>query len=406
MSADPLRVLVVDDNQTAAMAAAMLLRREGHAVDACTDGAEAIRRIEEHTYDLLLTDLRMEPVDGLAVLRAARSRSPPIEVIVMTAYSSVEAAVEAMRRGAVDFLTKPVTAELLVSRVAAFRRAPTPGPPLLGDSPVARAVREEAARVAPVRSAALITGETGTGRRHLARWLHDNGPDRERPLVLAVPSRLPPIAELRAAGSVLLPHIDDWEPDALHALVLLLTLIPPGSPPRVLATASPEIGQRAARGELPADLYFRLAVMVLHLPPLRARPDDIAPILQMFLERHARQHLRPPLTPGAETLARLRAHAWPGNLRELENLAERATVMGPQALDALGPAGPPPAGGLPALGDGFDLAAHLEWTERTLLEQAHAKARGDIREMVRLTGLERNRLRYKLNKYELLDRGR
>jgi len=406
MSETTLHILVVDDNQTAAMAAAMLLRRDGHDVDVRHDGGAAIEAMADTTYDLVLTDLRMEPVDGLAVVRAARGGSPPVDAIVMTAYGSVDAAVEAMRHGAIDFMTKPVTADQLRQRVRDYRQSPARGIALVGESDAMQQVRETATRLASVRSTVLITGETGTGRRHLARWLHENGPDADRPLVIAQAGREIPVEQLEGAGTLLIPNVDDWSPEAHILLQRQLYTLVAGEPPRVVATASPEIAERAAQGDISPELYFRLAVLVLHLVPLRERPGDIHSLLNHFLDHHARVFRQPSPKPTTADLLRLQGHAWPGNLRELRNLAERGVVMGPHAFQMAVRAPAPTENVLPQLAEGFDLANHLEWTERTLLTRAIEQTGGDLREMCRVTGLERNRLRYKLNKFELIDRTR
>ena len=402
----PLRILVVDDNQTAAVAAAMLLRRDGHEVDVRHDGQSAIDALQQQPFDLVLTDLRMDPIDGLAVVRAARSCSPSVDAIVMTAFGSVDAAVEAMRLGAIDFMTKPVTAEQLTQRVKDFRQSPARGLALVGESASMEQVRTAATRLASVRSTVLITGETGTGRRHLARWLHENGPDADQSLFLVQPGRELPIGDLDQIGTILLPNIDDWSSEAHDLLQRQLYRVDIGEPPRIIATASPDIGDRAAAGEMSAELYFRLAVLVIPMQPLRERPVDIASLLNHFLNHHARVFGQPAPHPSEGQLRRLQGHAWPGNIRELRNLAERVVVMGQHAFDMPVRPPTPQKEALPTLAEGFDLAQHLEWVEKTMLTRAVEQTGGDLRSMCRVTGLERNRLRYKLNKFGLMDRVR
>ena len=397
----PLSVLVVDDNRSAAEAAALLLGREGHTVEVRHDGAAAIARLQEVPFDLVLTDLRMEPVDGLAVVLAARACQPPVEAIVVTAFGSVDAAVDAMRLGALDFLTKPITADQLLRRVRDFRSAPSPGLALVGDSDRMGALRQQAVKLAQVRSTVLVMGETGVGRRHLARWLHQNGLDHDAPLVMAQPGReVDPVA-LAASGTLLIPLVDDWSPEA-HALLLRqLESLEAGQPPRVIATASPDIEARVAQGTVPPELYFRLAVLAVRLRPLRERPADIGPLLRHFVSLHGRVFGKQPSPPSPDQVRALEAHNWPGNTRELANLAERAVVLGPGAFDLM-----PPSGGghgvVPSLAEGFNLSEHLEGVERALLLKAIDETNGDRTAMSRLLGLERNTLRYKLNKYDLL----
>ncbi len=400
--ASVLQVLVVDDNRSAAEAAALLIRREGHSVEVAFDGETAVRRLQAAPFDLVFTDLRMEPVDGLTVVRAARGCVPPVEAIVVTAFGSVEAAVEAMRHGALDFLTKPITADQLLRRVRTFRSAPMRGLALVGESPFMDRLRKQAVRLAGVRSTVLLLGETGTGRRHLARWLHDNGSDAHGELQVAQPGRDLPSVDPACPGTLLLPRVDNWSSEAQVRLLRQLEALSVEGAPRIIATASPELDETGAAGSLLPELYFRLAVLVVGLAPLRDRPGDLAPLLLHFLTQHSRRLGRPRPEPSPEQVARLAAHAWPGNLRELANLAERALVLGSSALNIVPTLSgdPPPA----SLAEGFSLSAHMETVERSMLERAIAQTQGDRTAMARLLGLERNTLRYKLNKYDLLKR--
>ena len=404
MAEAPLRVLVVDDNKTAAEAVAALLRREDHVVDVCYDGQSAIDHLPEADYDLVLTDLRMEPVSGLEVVRAARAAQPPVDVVVFTAFGSVEVAVEAMRMGASDFLTKPVAAEQILRRVRAIRPATLPAEGVVGTSEAARRLLSEAITVARVRSTALISGEPGAGRRHLARWLHDQGLDRSLPLLTARPGTTPDESRLAEAGTLLVPNVDTWSLEAQAQLLRTLEGLEAGRPPRVIATATSGIDVKAAKGEIPPELYFRLAVLVLRIPPLRERPGDLKPLLEHFLDQTSHAYGKPSLRPTAEQVARLSAHGWPGNVREVANLAERAIVLGPEAFDMEIKPAASPGTSLPELAPGFNLPHHLERIERTMLIRAIEQTGGDRPAMSRLLGLERNTLRYKLNKYDLLDR--
>ncbi|RME20444.1 MAG: sigma-54-dependent Fis family transcriptional regulator [Deltaproteobacteria bacterium] len=404
MTDDKLSVLVVDDNKTAAMAVAALLRREGHEVEVRYDGAAAIELLGERRLDLVLTDLRMEPVDGLAVVQAARAADPPVEVMVFTAFGSVEVAVEAMRLGALDFLTKPVTAEQILHRVRQLQPVNSAGLVLVGSSDASATIARQARAMARVRSTVLLTGEPGIGRRHLARWLHAHGLDKDRELVIARPGQTFDPGTLARAGTLLIPNIDDWSADAQVRLQRELETLEAGQPPRVIATARPAIDVLVAKGEFPAELYFRLAVLVLPLPPLRERPTDVPVLLDHFLAQHSRAFDTPAPSPSAGQLARLQSHGWPGNIRELANLAERAVVLGPDAFDMDVKPAAPADHPLPALAEGFNLAQHLEEIERTLLIRSIEQTGGDRPAMSRLLGLERNTLRYKLNKYGLLDR--
>lgn len=400
-----LSILVVDDNRVAADSMARLLSRENHKVEACYDGETAIGLLRQQPFDLVFTDLRMEPVDGMAVVKAARACDPPVDVIVFTAYGSVEVAVEAMRLGALDFLTKPVMADQLLRRVRDRGRAPPDAAiAIVGDSEATRALRDQASHLTQVRSTVLITGETGTGRSHLARWLHQHGLDRDKPLLVARPNHLPADGALEEAGTLLIPSVDDWSDDAQAALLRQLEALEAGRPPRVIATASPAVDLRAAHGDLRPELYFRLAVLVVRLLPLRERPADLEPLLRHFVQLHSQSFGKSAPMPGSEQVATLATHGWPGNVREVANLAERAVVLGPSAYEMTIKPFTGPSGGLPTLAEGFNLTEHLEEIERILLVRAMEQTSGDRPTMSRLLGLERNTLRYKLNKYGLLDR--
>ena len=327
-----LQILVVDDNRSAAEAAAMLLERDGHCVSVCFSGADAIERLEQGDIELVVTDLRMEPVDGLEVVRAARKMTPPVDAIVMTAYGSVEAAVEAMRLGAVDFLTKPLTADQLIQRVRDYRGAQDTPPALIGESDIWAALQEQVVRLARVYSTVLLVGETGTGRRHLARWLHHNGPDHAQELLRIQPGRPVDPAAMQRAGTLLLVGVDTWPHSTQQAILRQLEALEPGRPPRVVATAGPRVEDAVASGELLPELYFRLAVLVLRIPLLRDRPRDVAPLLDHFLRASSRILGRPVPEVSPSIIDGLQRHSWPGNVRELANLAERACVLGPGAL--------------------------------------------------------------------------
>jgi DNA-binding NtrC family response regulator len=306
-----------------------------------------------------------------------------------------------MRQGAMDFLTKPVTADQLLRRIRDYRKAPPPARELLGHSAQAEQLRQLAAQAAQVRSTVMIIGETGTGRRHLARHLHERGPDAALPLLTLSPSAEIDPQAVEGAGALLIPSVDDWPPEALDRLQRALERLEAGQPPRVIATASPQVDLRAARGDLSPELYFRLAVLMVRIPPLRARPEDALVLLEHFLRSHAQLFNKPLPALAADQREALLRHSWPGNIREVANLAERAVVLGTAQLHV---ESRPTAPDSEALPPGFQLPEHLERIERELLERAIAQTGGDRPAISRLLGVERNTLRYKLNKYGLLDR--
>ncbi len=402
MSTRPLRILVVDDNQPAANALARILNKAGDDVEAVHDGATAIDRIRQHRYDIVLTDLKMEPVDGLAVLDAARAMRPPVEVIVFTAFGEVEVAVRAMRMGARDFLTKPVPVDQILSRLDQLRTgavsvapesAPVKFEPM---SPAGVRLHHQLLKVADVPTPVWIEGEVGTGRTFTAQTLHELG-RKDLPITLMEvghdvtwPDR----------GTVVLPSVDELPDDAQRALVRSLRTLPDGV--RVIATAEPDARRRIAAGELRPELYYSLAVVVVQIPPLRRRLEDVVPLFEHAMAQHARRYGRQKPDLDIRMIEQLQRHTWPGNIRELVNLAERMVVMGREAaqFEVVPEAAPAP---VPSFEAGFSLSDHLEQVERQILVEALRRAGGDRNVAGRILGVERNTLRYKLNKYGLLD---
>lgn len=400
-----MRILVVDDNRSSAEALARALSKRGDLAEAVFDGGEAIRRIEASPPDLVLTDLRMEPISGMEVLRAARAQRPPCEVIVFTAYGGVETAVEAMHLGARDFLTKPVTLDQLVRRLEQLEHGPSAGEDSEDNaldanfSAAAQSSQElltTLQQVADVPSNVWLEGEIGAGRGHAAYTLHRLGrPDS--PFTTLDLAREAPWPE---SGTVVLPNVDDLPADLQRALVRRLRAVPPEV--RLIATAAPDALQRVREGVLNSELYYALAVIVIRVPPLRDRVEDIGPLMQLALETFSKRYKRPVPDVAADHLERLKMHSWPGNVRELLNVSERAVVLGTDALDLEVVRRPTP--GLPRLEPGFSLAQYLESVERRILMDALRRTGGDRTAAGRLLGVERNTLRYKLNKYDLLDR--
>lgn len=394
----PLRILVVDDNRSAADALARLLRRAGDDVEAVYDGATAIDRIGDEPPDVVFTDLKMEPVDGMAVLHATRAQRPQVECIVFTAFGDVEIAVRAMQLGARDFLTKPVTVEQVTARIDALRTkedAPSSSSTLIAESKPAKEMVEALKQAAEVKSRVWVEGETGSGRVFAARALHDFSTPDALFTVLDV-GRDEPWPE---SGTVVLPNVDDLPDDLQRALARKLKRVPEDI--RLVATAGPDGRAMVAAGELRPELYYELAVVVVSVPPLRERTRDIQPMFEEALNRFAGRYGRPRPTLEHQVYQDLSRHAWPGNIRELLNLAERMVVMGATADMPVTTRTTP---GLPALEPGFSLSAYLEGVERRILVEALQRCGGDRAAAGRLLGVERNTLRYKLNKYGLLDK--
>ena len=409
MTPPRLRILVVDDNRSSADALAKLLRRQGDEVAAVYDGETAIARLRTAAPDIVLTDLKMEPVDGIQVLQVARAQRPPVETIVFTAYGAVDVAVRAMHLGARDFLTKPVTLEQVAARLDQLRAERYPSEvqeptdddtDFVAASPASAALLATLERAAAAPSSVWIEGEMGSGRMFCARTLYRLGQGRaggdEGPFTVRNLLREDPWPE---RGTVVLPSVDELPDDAQRDLHRQLQHVPAGV--RVVATARPEGRARIAAGELRPELYYRLGVVVVQVPPLRRRAEDILPLFQKGLRAYASRYGQPAPEVSARMRELLLRHFWPGNIRELLNLAERTVVMGDEGfnLEVI----EAPSAGMPKLEPGFSLSEYLEGVERRILVEALRRCGGDRAAAGKLLGVERNTLRYKLNKYGLLD---
>jgi len=401
-----LSILVVDDNRSAADGLAMVLRRHGYTAEATYDGHAAIERLDRGGVDVVLTDMKMEPVDGLEVLAHARSLPSAPDVVVMTGYGTVDAAVQAMHLGARDFLTKPVAPAQILEQLQQLQGAGVSIRVQDGESSAAARLREQVHAVTQVSSTVLLVGEPGCGRAQLARQIHaESDRSDEAYVVVAHPSRTSAEA-LAGAGLLFLPNVDQLDPADQVQLTQLLDQIAEGTenPPRLVASSGDRWAETATGEARSLQLYYRLAVLVVTVPPLRERPDDIPMLFDSWLSQRAEALGREVAAPTPAQTRALTLHGWPGNLRELAAVAERAVVFGPSAFEIEVRPSAQPTAGLPDLVEGFSLQSHLEEVERTLLVRAIDQSDGDRTTMSRILGVERNTLRYKLNKYGLLDR--
>ncbi len=374
MSAE--KVLVVEDERAQRDALTQYLGRAGYAVTAVATGEAALERLAAEKWAVLLTDLRLPGVDGLAVVRQARERDDELGVLLMTAYASVESAIEALRIGAHDYLLKPLILEevtrkvrrlvehrALVGENARLRRAlqqPVGGHDLIAVSPAMSAVADWVRRAAATRATVLLTGETGTGKEVVARAIHQKGPDADQPFLAVNLAALPETmveselfghergaftgAERRregllraaGAGTVFLDEVAELPSSAQAKLLRALEsreVQPLGSDAtatfeaRVVAATNRDLAVEAQAGRFREDLYYRLNVLRIRLPPLRERPEDIPGLVTSLLARHgSRPGARIPAV-SAEALRALCRHPWRGNVRELSNVLERATIL-------------------------------------------------------------------------------
>ncbi len=372
------RLLVVDDDESLRWVTKVQMEQSGYTVDAAPDGREALELLQQNSADLVITDLMMPGMSGLDLLKEIRSEYPDLAVIVVTAFGTVETAVEAMKAGAYDYITKPVNIDelkLIVSRalehVTLKEEVRTLRSSLdrkygfeniLGRSKVLLQVLDMASRAAQTNTTVLIRGETGTGKELLAKAIHFNSPRKDRGFVTincgAIPKDLIEselfghikgsftgafankrgLVEQADGGSLFLDEIGELP---LELQVKLLRLIQQGEVAkvgamnagkvdvRVIAATHRNLQAMVEDGTFREDLYYRLTVIPLELPPLRGRPEDIPELVQNFFVRAKEKHGRPDLKLPQSLLPCFAAYTWPGNVRELENIVERLVVLTP-----------------------------------------------------------------------------
>ena len=447
--AAPARVLIADDQPDVLNALRLLLADDGHEVVLARSPAEVLERLEAADFDLAILDLNYtrdttSGQEGLDLLERLKALDPTLPVLVITAWSSVAGAVEAMRRGARDYIEKPWDDERLLITVQTqvdLRRAVRRGQRLqeantrlqrgqtvfIGDSPPMRDVRRTIERVAPSDAAVLITGEHGTGKEVAATWLHALSERRARPLVTMnaggladgiaeselfghvrgafTDARVDRIGcfELADEGTLFLDEIANM-PMRLQAK--MLRVLQTGEVQRlgssrvryvnvrVLSATNADLAAEIAAGRFREDVLYRLNTVVLHLPPLRDRREDIPALAAHFLAVHAARYRKALDGFEADAAAALQAHPWPGNVRELAHSIERAVLMADASVPRIAArhlALPAPArAGEPT---------SLEDAERVFIEKVLARHNGDVRLAAEQLGMSRSALYRRLQQY-------
>ena len=463
MSEAPARILVVDDEKLIRWSVSERLTRTGYQVSAAETGEQALEMISAAPPDVMLLDVRLPGIDGLATLQRALALSPELVVMMMSAHSTVDVAVDAMKHGAVDFLVKPFPLQALDAAVeralaaAATRRQITQTVDrsagagkggIIGSSAVMGQVREMASRLAASNATTvLIEGESGVGKEVVARELHRRSRRRERPFVKINCAALPEhlieselfghergaftdartqkvgLFESAEGGSVMLDEIGDLPPSGQAKLLLLLEnktfrrvggLAELKVDVRVIAATNVDLEERVSQGRFRADLYFRLNVVRIRIPPLRERREDVPALAAFFVTRYNQEMQRSVKGISPQALDMLSAHRWPGNVRELRNVIERAFILHvgvdeirPEHLPSSlrdAPPSPSPAFA-PAMvngnGNGADGPMPLDAVERRMIAEAMEKTRGNQSHAARLLGISRDTLRYRLKKHGL-----
>ncbi|MFL5380472.1 MAG: sigma-54-dependent transcriptional regulator [Myxococcales bacterium] len=442
------RVAVIDDLDTARQMMDRVLSRS-FQVETYASVPDALAAFEAHAPEVIVTDLRMPGIDGLAGLKLFRDKGIDTPVIVVTAYASVETAVEAMKAGAFEYLKKPVdpeALELLVTRAAehsGLRREnaqlrrelhQSRGiQSLVGRSPPMRELCAVLERVAPSDVPVLIEGESGTGKDVVARAIHAMSRRASRPFLSLNMSAIPEtLAESELfghergafsgantsrrgffaeaeAGTLFLDEVGAMASVVQPKLLRVLQdgdYVPVGSRKncradvRIVCATNEDLKARVAEGKFREDLYYRIRVMPVRLPPLRERREDIPALVDHFVSKHATRLGRPPLPPSAETLRALFEYRWPGNVRELENCIERALLLAKG--ESLRVEDLPPEVRVPEaeVSEGTYRSERDRW-ERDYLEALLREAGGSVGKASELAGLHRSTLYEKLSRHNL-----
>jgi len=455
------RILVVDDEEHIRRVLNVLLSKQGYAVDLAAGGQEALDHLTRHVHDAVLCDLRMPDLDGLEVLRRIKAHDPEVPVIIITAYASVDTALAAMKQGAYDYISKPFKEDEILHVLAkALERTRIleenrrlrreieerfDFSNIVGAAPAMKPIFDTIRKVADTRSTVLIQGESGTGKELVAKAIHYNSPRKDRPLVTvncaAVPAHLieseffgyvrgaftgadrtkKGLFEEADGSTIFLDEVSDLPPELQAKLLRALQegeirrLGDTASRTvdvRVLAATNRDLGAEVEQGHFREDLYYRLNVILLNVPPLRERPEDVPLLARHFLVKMAERHGRPVKRISAEAERILAGQPWPGNVRQLENVIEQAVILaegetiGPQNLPmALGREEGDLAVRLPE--DRLDLKGLVQevtaLAERQIIARALKKENGNRTRTAEVLGISRRSLITKIGLYGLDD---
>jgi len=442
------RILVIDDEPLMREYVEEALVRAGHEVVSASGGREAMALMRDRSFDIVVTDLKMSPVDGLAVLRAVREESPDTHCIVMTAYGTIETAVSALKGGADDYILKPFAPdelELAVSRALEQGRIAQENKYLraqlsrshdfksmVGKGPAMRKVYEQIEKVANSRATVMIRGESGTGKELVAHAIHYTGSRRDKPFIkincaalsaglleselfghekgsfTGAHERKIGRFELADMGTLLLDEVSEinleLQPKLLRALQEREFERVGGNQPiqvdtRIVGTSNKNLEQAVEEGKLRQDLFFRLKVIEIHLPPLRARVEDIPALMDHFLKRYATENGRKISGFSDDARKMFVEYDWPGNVRELQNAVERAVVLSSDPvlrpdhflLEGHRPARPTDGGIQPGV--------TVSEIEKRLILKTLEHCRQNRTQAAKLLGISVRTLRNKLNEY-------
>jgi two-component system response regulator PilR (NtrC family) len=458
------RVLVVDDERSMRELLSIVLRRDGYEVLVAADGRQAVEMLKRERVDVLITDIRMPEMTGVDVLREAKGIDPELITIIMTAFASTDTAVDALRLGAADYVHKSPNAvndlrlrvrkelerkQLQQENVLLKRALNTPHKfaNIVGSSSPMMAVFELIQTIAPTGSTVLITGESGTGKELVARAIHAGSPRSDRPFVAVNCGALPDtlldselfghmrgaftgadtnkkgLLEVAEKGTIFLDEIGEMSPMVQVKLLRVLQerkfrrlggTEEVEANIRIIAATNRDLSKMVASGDFREDLFYRINVIPVKLPPLRERQEDIQALAEHFVEKFALQMKKDLHGISGAAMSCLRNYPWPGNVRELENAIERAVALErnpsvlPDSLPEAVRAACTPVTFVPAapaedvtLTGGFDLEQHVQGIEREYIMEALRRSNGVKKNAAELLGLSFRQFRYLLKKYSI-----
>jgi len=452
-------ILIVDDDQSLREMLEILLTREGYKAVTAASGPEALELFKKAPFSVVLTDIRMRPMDGLSLLKEIKALRPQTEVIMISAYANQETAIEAMNEGAYDFFPKPFDNKELIQVIkdALSKTEGKPSPPIekplflfpssrpvIGQSPQMNKVFDLILKAAQVISNVLITGESGTGKELVARSIHENSPRKEQPFVAISCAGLPEtlieselfgyrkgaftgalthkmgLVETAQNGTLFLDEIGELSPNLQVKILRLLqekSFLPLGETRehtvdvRLICASNKDLENEVMEKRFREDLFYRINVISIHLPPLRERPEDIPMLANFFLEKYSKILKKEIRKISSYALKILGQYHFPGNVRELENIIERSvamersTIILPESLVLATYKGLTSTGkaassmNLPP--EGLDLDQTLDSLEKNLLLQALQKCQGNKQRAAALLKINLRSLRYRMLKHGL-----
>ncbi len=443
----PGKILIVDDEKDILRALEFILSREGYSVSTATGGEEAIELLKKDEYDLVLTDLRMEGMDGMEVLQKTLQMRPSTLVIIMTAYATVESAVTAMKMGASDYIVKPFINEdvkmrikrlldhkrLLQENIALKQQLSQriPGRVLLGNSNQIQELLTLLEQVIPTKTNVLILGESGTGKGLIAELIHYNSPRKDKPFISINCSAIPEtlleselfgykkgaftgavsdkkgLITLADGGTLFLDEIGDM-PMSLQAKLLKVIetgeIMPLGDTVkrlvdvRIIAATNADLEKKVKEGSFREDLYYRLSVIEVRIPPLRERREDIPVLVDYFIKTISEENKKDIKGIDDDAMTMLIGYEWPGNVRELKNVIERAVVLAKGEYITVAEL-PEKIKGAKVKGITGNLKDALSEYERSLIINAYEQHKRDKEATAKALGIDLVTLYRKLKKY-------